>query len=543
MKPTLSVFLQTLRRNKFTSLLLLCSIVLSIGISILPPLVLQQVIDGLSATHVSRETWLLWALSYFAIVALSNLTEAGKETLITLFGQRTTHEIRSTLAAKLCRLPASYFVTHPNGQTTSLFVNDVDTIEDLFDSGIISMISDSFQIFSILFVVYLLSPGLFGLLLLALPLLFLLTRCFQKRMLSAQLAYRQALAAANGLIPETIRNCRAIRLFRGVPFMKRRYQQTMEDSFHAMDRSNFYDSIYSPIIITTSSLLIALMVSLSVAESTWQSLFGMTAGTVVALMAYVNRIFSPLESIGMEIEHIQSALAGMERISTFLEEKEIAIPVSTPSADTSSIVIDHITFGYEPSHPIFQDFSLTIPKGDMITLTGRTGIGKSTLFKLLCGLYIPQKGMISLFGQNPAAISEAERRPLFGIVEQSFRPVPGTIGDQISLQDPRISTAAIWDALHTVGLSALCESLPNQLDTPYTASLFSQGQKQLLSIARAIVMNPSLLLLDEITANLDAHTEKEVLTALRQASKHRTVISISHRLYQEQGGRRIAING
>ena len=518
MKHTLSLFLQTLRRNRFTSWLLLFAIILSIGISVLPPLVLQRVIDSVSATDVSRETWLLLALSYFALVTLSNLAEAGKETLITIFGERTTHTIRSALAAKLSRLPASYFVTHNSGNTTSLFVNDVDTIEDLFDSGIISMISDTFQIVSILLVIYVLSPGLFLLLLIALPLLFLLTRCFQKRMLSAQLDHRKALAAANAIIPETIRNCRAIRLFQGVPFMKRRYHRTIENSFHAMDQSNFYDSIYSPIIITTSSFLIALMVTLSVTESTWQALFGMSAGTVVALISYVNRIFSPLESIGMEIEHIQSALA-------------------------SSIRIDHITFGYEPAHPIFQDFSLTVQKGDMVTLTGRTGIGKSTLFKLLCGLYTPEKGHISVFGQNPAAISEEARRPLFGIVEQSFRPVPGTLRDQITLQDLRISDTAIWDALSIVGLSSLCQKLPHELDTPYDGSLFSQGQKQLLSIARAIVMNPALLLLDEITANLDAHTEKEVLTALRKASKHRTVISISHRLYQEQGGRRVEISG
>lgn len=543
MKHTLSLFLQTLRKNRLMSWLLLFAIILSIGISVLPPLVLQRVIDSVSDTDVSRETWLLWALSYFALVTLSNLAEAGKETLITIFGERTTHTIRSALAAKLSRLPASYFITHNSGNTTSLFVNDVDTIEDLFDSGIISMISDTFQIVSILWVIYVLSPGLFLLLLIALPLLFLLTRCFQKRMLSAQLDYRKALAAANAIIPETIRNCRAIRMFHGAQFMGRRYHRTIEDSFHAMDRSNFYDSIYSPIIITTSAFLIALMVTLSVTESTWQTLFGMTAGTVVALISYVNRIFSPLESIGMEIENIQSALAGIQRISTFLDEKEIHLPKDTPSLDPSSICIDHITFGYESAHPIFQDFSLTVRKGATVTLTGRTGIGKSTLFKLLCGLYTPEKGHISVFGQNPAAIPEEARRPLFGIVEQSFRPVPGTLRDQITLQDLRISDTAIWDALSVVGLSSLCQKLPQQLDTPYDISLFSQGQKQLLSIARAIVMNPALLLLDEITANLDAHTEKEVLTALRQAAKHRTVISISHRLYQEQGGRRVEIGG
>ncbi len=537
-----TIFITTIQRNKAISTALFLAILLAITLSVLPPLVLQRAVDGLSGGDVSRETLLLWGLSYFAITVISDLSEAGKETLITFFGQRTTHQIRSALAAKLSRLPASYFITHDSGNTTSLFVNDVDTIEDLFSSGIISMISDVFQIVSILFVVYFLSPGLFILLLIALPLLFLLTRAFQKRMLSAQIDNRKALAAANAIIPETIRNSLAIRLFHAAPFMKRRYGKTIEDSFRAMDKSNFYDSIYSPIIITISAFLIAIMVSLSVSESTWQHLFGMTAGTVVALIAYVSRIFSPLESVGMEIENIQSALAGMKRLSAFLSEKEIETPKEKADGPKDTICISHLRFGYERERPIFKDFSLTITKGDMVTLTGRTGIGKSTLFKLLCGLYAPWSGSISLFGKNPAAIPEADRRRLFGIVEQSFRPIQGNLRDQITLQDTRISDENIWDALTLTGLASTCRALPEGLDTPYTDSLFSQGQRQLLSIARAIVMNPALLLLDEITANLDAKTEKEVLTALRQASKHRTVISISHRLYEEEGGKRVVIS-
>lgn len=505
------------------------TIVLSLFLSILPPLVLQRAIDALTNGKAESSLLLFWGLLYFLLTALSGLSEGIRETLITMFGQAVTKRIRQAMAAKLSRLPAAFFTGRGEGSTASLFVNDVDTLEDLFDSGIISMAVDSCRLFSILAAVYWLSFGLFLLLLAALPFLFLLTRAFQHHMLAAQIENRKAIAATNELIPETCRNIRTIRLLSCEYFMKKRYAAAIKKSFQSMEKTNFYDSIYSPIILTTSALLISLMAIFSVSPE-GASLFGMTAGTAAALIAYVGKIFSPLESLGMEIENIQSAMAGVHRIREFMEEEEMALPKEKGKKNDLPLRISHLSFSYEKGHPLFKDFSLTLEAGCHLTLTGRTGSGKSTLFKLITGLYLPDSGTIALFGMNPAAIPPKERRKIFGIVSQSFPMIDGTVRDQITLGDMRITDTMTASALRISGLYETVMALPQKLDTPFEDSLFSEGEKQLLAIARALVFQPPLLLLDEMNAHLDSLTEQKVLCALSRASSHRTVLSISHRL-------------
>ena len=505
------------------------TIVLSLFLSILPPLVLQRAIDALTNGKAESSLLLFWGLLYFILTALSGLSEGIRETLITMFGQAVTKRIRQAMAAKLSRLPAAFFTGRGEGSTASLFVNDVDTLEDLFDSGIISMAVDSCRLFSILVAVYWLSFGLFLLLLAALPFLFLLTRAFQHHMLAAQIENRKAIAATNELIPETCRNIRTIRLLSCEYFMKKRYAAAIKKSFQSMEKTNFYDSIYSPIILTTSALLISLMAILSVSPE-GATLFGMTAGTAAALIAYVGKIFSPLESLGMEIENIQSAMAGVHRIREFMEEEEMALPKEKGKKNDLPLRISHLSFAYEKDHPLFKDFSLTLEAGCHLTLTGRTGSGKSTLFKLITGLCLPDSGTIALFGMNPAAIPPKERRKIFGIVSQSFPMIDGTVRDQITLGDMRITDTMTASALRISGLYETVMALPQKLDTPFQDSLFSEGEKQLLAIARALVFQPPLLLLDEMNAHLDSLTEQKVLRALSRASSNRTVLSISHRL-------------
>ena len=517
---------------------LLAVILVSLVLGVLPPLILQQAIDSLTAGSATAKGLLLLGLLYFGLTALSGLADSAKESYITVFGQKVTHHIRTVMAQKLSRLPASYYTTHEGGAVASLFVNDVDTIEDLFDSGIISMAADALKIISILITVFFLSPGLFLLLLMALPLLFLLTRAFQKRMLAAQVENRKAVAGTNEIIPETMHTIRTIRLTGSEEFMERRYGASIRRSFSAMEKTNFYDSIYSPIILTTSAFLIALMCILSVSGTDFTALFGMTAGTAAALIAYVDKVFSPLQSMGMEIENIQSAMAGAHRIREFLGEKEMDIPEESPKETASlPLSISHMTFAYDGDHPLFHDFSLTARAGEKITIAGRTGSGKTTLFKLICGLYEPTEGTITVFGQRPSTIPPEDRRKTFGIVSQSYPMVQGTVRDQITLGDSRITEEDIEQALQLAGLYDSCMNLPDKLDTPCTEGLFSQGEFQLLAIARALVFNPPLLLLDEMTASLDSLTEKRVMAALDRASSKRTVLSISHRLYEQQGGR------
>ena len=534
----------TIRASKALSALLLAAIAGSVLFALLPPLVLEQIVDALAER---RQVTVSLAAGYFLLVAASGLLDAAKESLITVFGQKVTHRVRSAMSAKLLRLPAAYYIEKEPGVTASRFVNDVNTVDSLFASGVISMAADVCRLFSILLVIFTRSTGLGLLLLAAAPLLFWMTRVFQKRMLAAQLESRVAVGRTNQQIPETLKNIRTIRVFHREDYMQRRYGDAIEQGYRAQERSNFYDAVYSPIVVTVSALLVGIVMAASAQGGAARSFFGMSAGTAAALIAYVGSFFDPLESIGMEIQNIQSAVAGVRRINEFLREPERekgakapgSVPTGVPAVQLSSV-----SFSYgKGEREILRDFDLTVQEGESVLLAGRTGAGKSTLVKLILGLYEPEAGQVRVFGTPPAGIPEAEKRRWFGYVEQQFRPVPGTVGDQVSLQDPQVSEEQIRKALVTVGLWDTVQSLPEGINTPCGEGLFSQGQLQLLSIARAIVLEPKLLLLDEITANLDSKTEAQVLAALQAASLHRTVLSISHRLYEENGGRKVVIGG
>ena len=534
----------TIRASKALSALLLAAIAGSVLFALLPPLVLEQIVAALAER---RQVTVSLAAGYFLLVAASGLLDAAKESLITVFGQKVTHRVRSAMSAKLLRLPAAYYIEKEPGVTASRFVNDVNTVDSLFASGVISMAADVCRLFSILLVIFTRSTGLGLLLLAAAPLLFWMTRVFQKRMLAAQLESRVAVGRTNQQIPETLKNIRTIRVFHREDYMQRRYGDAIEQGYRAQERSNFYDAVYSPIVVTVSALLVGIVMAASAQGGAARSFFGMSAGTAAALIAYVGSFFDPLESIGMEIQNIQSAVAGVRRINEFLREPErekgAKAPGSVPTG-VPAVQLSGVSFSYgKGEREILRDFNLTVQEGESVLLAGRTGAGKSTLVKLILGLYEPEAGQVRVFGTPPAGIPEAEKRRWFGYVEQQFRPVPGTVGDQVSLQDPQVSEEQIRKALVTVGLWDTVQSLPEGINTPCGEGLFSQGQLQLLSIARAIVLEPKLLLLDEITANLDSKTEAQVLVALQAASLHRTVLSISHRLYEENGGRKVVIGG
>ena len=510
----------------------------SVAASLLPPLLLARCIDGLTAGLPLT----IWAvLAYFASLALEGVLSSAQESLLVVFGQKMTHALRSEMSHKLTRLPAATLVDQNPGKVAARFSGDVDTVEALFTSGIISMAADACRIISIMVVIFVKNPGLAMILLLVLPLFAVFTRHVQKRMLAAQLDNRRAVAAVSGQVPETLHNIRTIRALGMEAYMERRYDQRIADGYSAMERTNFYDAIYSPVVLTLNAVVVGIVMLLSASgNSTVLALFGMSVGTSVAVINYISRIFAPIESLGMEIQTIQSAMAGVKRIDAFLAQPERTIPAERTKAARGDVELTHVTFGYGEKH-VLNDFSMTVKQGEQVTLVGRTGAGKSTVFKLLLGLYPPESGTITIGGVNVADITDRERRTCISCVEQHFARVPGTVLDQITLGDPQITEEMAKNAAKLAGIDAAIAAMPGGYDTVCSEGMFSQGEWQLLSIARAAAADPAVLLLDEITANLDAETEARVLEALRRASEGRTVLSVSHRIYENLGGRTVEI--
>ena len=517
---------------------LLCAVA-SVLASLPPPLLLARIIDGLTGGLPLAFTA---ALLYFGSLALEGVLSSAQETLLEVFGQKMTHALRSVLSAKLTRLPASTLAGQDPGEIAARFSGDVDTVEALFTSGVISMAADACRILSILAVIAVKNPGLALLLLLALPLLTVFTRHVQKRMLAAQLDNRRAVAAISGQVPEALHNIRTIHALGLEDYMTERYDRRIGESYAAVERTNFYDAIYSPVVLVLSAAVVGAVMLLSASgDARVLALFGMSVGTSVTIIDYVSRIFTPIESLGMEIQTIQSAMAGVRRIDAFLAQPERDIPAPRGGAvPRGDVVLSHVTFGYN-ERTVLSDLSFTVRQGEQVTLVGRTGAGKSTVFRLLLGLYRPQQGTLTIGGVDVSAITDEERRRCIGCVEQHFAHVPGTVLDQITLGDTRISREMAEKAAQLAGLDEVIRALPGGYDTPCADGLFSQGEWQLLSIARAAAADPAVLLLDEITANLDAETEARVLEALRRASEGRTVLSISHRIYESLGGRTIRI--
>ena len=516
---------------------LLC-VAASVAASLLPPLLLARVIDKLTA-GLPLTFWAV--LAYFGSLALEAGFSSAQESLLVLFGQKMTHALRSEMSRKLTRLPASTLAAQNPGEVAARFSGDVDTVEALFTSGIISMVADACRILSILAVIAVKNPGLAVILLLVLPLFAVFTRHVQKRMLAAQLDNRRAVAAVSGQVPETLHNIRTIRALGLEDYMERRYDRCIGAGYAAMERTNFYDALYSPVVLVLNAVVVGIVMLLSASgDPTVLTFFGMSVGTSVAVINYISRIFAPIESLGMEIQTIQSAMAGVERIDAFLGQPERTAPAAQPSAGRGDVELSHVTFGYGEKE-VLHDFSMTVKQGEQITLIGRTGAGKSTVFKLLLGLYPPQEGTVTIGGVPVAAITDRERRTCIGCVEQHFARVPGTVLEQITLGDPQITEEMAKRAAVLAGIDGAIRTLPQGYGTPCTDGMFSQGEWQLLSIARAAAADPAVLLLDEITANLDAETEARVLEALRRASAGRTVLSVSHRIYEDLGGRTVEI--
>lgn len=536
------IIMQTVKQKIWLSLGIVIAVAGAIIIALFPPLILANIIDTMTA-GVAVPFYMI--MLYFLLTLLTGLTESLREGLLTVFGQKITHSLRSSLMDKHTHLTADVLTQQEPGALVSRFVGDVDTVENLFTSGIISMFADACRIISILAVIWFKNKGLAIVLFFMLPFIFIFTRYVQKNMLAAQLSNRRAVSRASGHVPETLKNIRTIHSLHKEKYMEEKYNEYIKQGYKAMEKTNFYDAIYSPVILILNAIVVAIVMLLSASgNANILELFGMSAGTAVAVINYISQIFTPVESLGMEIQTIQSAIAGVKRINEFLALPDLKdahknAELETSSANVTSqnnefVEFKDVTFGYD-EHIVLNHMNFEVEKGEQATLSGRTGAGKSTIFKLILGLYKAQSGKVLINGKSAWDVVAKDRRKLFGYVEQTFHIVPGTIKDQITLYDESITMDMVKKAAKLAGIDDAIMEFEKGYDTPCTTELFSQGQWQLLSIARAAVADPELLLLDEITANLDAKTEKQVLEALKRVSDDRTVISISHRVTAKIG--------
>lgn len=528
-KNVVSIIKDFIRENIWLSIALILTVILVVLSSLIPPQILKHIVDNY-LTKGLGDRLLKLALIYFFVLLIIGLLDFIKEGLLTICGQKITRKLRSTMMKKKSFLSAEYFSLNETGSIVSRYTNDVEAIQSLFTNGIVSMIINVFKIIGIVVSIWIFSAGLGAIVVCVIPFIFIITRLFQKKMLKAQMENRILIAKVNNHIPESIKNIEMIKSFSKEKYMESKYKEFLQNSYESMEKVNFYDSVFSPIILIIRAVVIAIMVILC---SDSISALGISVGMVAAAIELISNIFSPIENLGMELQSIQQAISGVKRVNEFLSEDEIVdknTNFDIKNLKGYEIVFENISFCYKGSPMILKDMSFKITNKENVTFVGRTGAGKSTLFKLILGLLEPTEGRVIIDGVDIKLIPNSEKRKLFGYVEQSFHFVKGTIKEQITLGDNNISDEDVEKVVKFVGLHEYIMNLENGYNTVVEKNLFSQGQSQLLSIARAMVANPPIMLLDEITANLDSETEENIIKVLQEAVSKRTLLSISHRL-------------
>jgi len=508
-----------------------CGVVLT---SLVPPQILRLIIDN-NLVPKNSDKLLTLAIAYLGVLLFIGVFNFMKAALLTILGQKITLEIRMEMMLKLENINAQFFTTNESGTIVFRFTNDVEAINSLFTTGVIGMMIDCLKIIGIVISIWFFSATLGVLTLMLLPVIYAITRTFQKKMLQAQIENRILVARVNNYIAESFKNILMIKTYSKERYMEENYTERLRDNYETVEKVNFYDSVFSPIILLIRAVIIALIVILSSEQLNY---LGISLGMVAASIDLISNLFTPVENLGMELQNIQQAISGVQRVNDFYNEPEddgkdnsLYFADIIPQREEFNLSFNDVTFQYEQGQEVIQNINLNLNAQDKVTFIGRTGAGKSTLFKLVMGLLKPASGTITINRIDVYSIPNREKRKIFGYVEQNFRMIPGTVADQISLQDESITRNQIEDALDFVGLTDYVETMENGLDTQLTNdTMFSQGQQQLLAIARAIVMNPPILLLDEITANLDSITEERVVSVLQKASAAHTILSISHRL-------------
>ena len=527
------LFAQFLSAHKWACGLMTALILLASTTVLIPPWVLGKFIDQLNRPG---QAW-LWGVAWLAAGILAGVAESGQNSVIIILGQKLMHYLRSRMASKLSRLPFSYYTTHSSGEISSHFLNDVDAINVLFTEGIVALSANALQLLAIVLVIGKTNIYLAILVCAILPFLWKFTRVCQQSVRKAQLKQRSAIADVFSCLPETIALLPVIQNLGMESFMENRYGQMIGRSFRAIERTNFFDSVYSPIIKMVTAGTIAMMMVLAAGNVTG-NYFHLTAGQAVSMIAYILALFSPLEALGMEIQSIQTVTAALERVTQFLElpeEKHMPIPGGSTKEvpeDVAACEFRHVSFAYEKGNPIFRDLNFTVRQGDYLMIQGRTGSGKTTLFRLLTGLIQPDSGEILMYGQSLDCMDRQKRRALFGIVEQKFEKVEGTLRDQITLHQGEPSgedDTWIWHILEQVGLESKFRQIPGGLDAEAQGAGLSDGQWQLMGLARALYGNPRILLLDEFTAHVDTKTEWMLYQTLAKMKGQYTCIVISHR--------------
>ncbi|WP_352404767.1 ABC transporter ATP-binding protein [Sporanaerobacter acetigenes] len=510
---------------------LIIAIVAGIVMQLIPPQILKSIIDNNISKGVYEGIWKL-SLYYLLAVVFSGVFDFLREFMMAIIGQNILLNIRLNMAKKLSKLPISYFSNNAVGEIMSKFTQDVDAVGTLFTSGLIGIISDGLKTIGIIISIYILSPKLALYVLVLIPIIYLIARFFKSNTFKSQMDARKAVGHINGSVQEIFNGLRTIKIFGMENYFISDFQEPLNQNLEAVHKTSTLDSIFPCIMQILRAIVITIAVIVAAPKGLGS--LGISIGSIAAAVDLISRMLAPIEAIAVEFQTIQEAISGLERINEFdSEEEEIKYIQEKPELMKDvSISVQDVSFAYDNGKEIVQNISFDVKQGTKAALVGRTGAGKSTILNLVAGLYRPKEGSIKIGGMDPFEMPFDMRRRTIGIVPQAFPIYDGTVKEAITLYDETITEEEIIAAAKSVGLHEDIMKLSNGYDTFIGEGeiKFSHGQYQLLSLACALVCNPPILLLDEVTSGLDSITEAKIFKVLREVSKDRTILTISHRI-------------
>jgi len=523
------------------------------ALDLVPALIVQRVVDQ----HLipgRADGLLMLGLFYLGSVVAAQAVNFVAIYLTALVAQDALRALRVQLADRLQRLPLGFYDRTPLGDIISRCTADVETVDTLFSTGAINLVGNLVRVITALGAMLLLSVPLTLVALLTVPPLTVppliaITRFFQLRVRATERDTRRAVGLMNTHLQETIGGVDVIRAFGREETFTARFRLALRTALLATNRSTLYSSLYTPLMVLLAAAATSLLLWSGTAGFT--AAWGVSIGTLTAFVLIFGRFFDPITSIGDDWQTIQSALSGIERIVQVLAlPVEDRAPAGMAGAnDSDGLVIRDVVFGYAPGQAVVRGVTFIVRPGEQLALVGRTGAGKTSIVQLIAGLYSTWEGLVAVGGRDPRGLSDEERRKIVAVVPQQVQLFTGTVRENLTLGDLTVSSAAIERAAALAGASGLIETLPQGYDTPLRGAgrgagvQLSAGQRQLLALARALIWDPAVLLLDEATVAIDSASDAALWAALRAdvRGQRRAVLTVAHRLATARAADRVIV--